>query len=326
MTAFLCHVLGMGCPERSSLGPVQRSLGSSADLSVQWPWPGPCTNRRVRQCTDGVACLAANSTKTRWVRFIWWQLVPVNRDIAAFMLCQKTLNWVSFPTLVHTFVLGDSEGNRNTYLNLVSLTSVRVFVLGDSKANRIQAHVPVQSVLLWASENNFLKREKKAKLFQCTYQGSNVSTRLSPCLVNTDTAFSRSRNWRLLRNETPARQNPQPVIFVLVIDSVPPYPEVTLCNSHNDKVQWWTKQDPHHDLITLDLFWWWQCNVRNSLPLPRRLRPDITVMDDWVLKTIPFLSSPTLFDLSICLYLSLETTWCLSAFIHIPHKEAILIW
>ena len=197
MTAFLYHVLGVGCPERSSLGPVQRSLGSSADLSVQWPWPWPCTNRRVRQCTDGVACLTANSTKIRWVRFIWWQLVPINRDIAAFMLCQKTLNWVSFPTSVHVFVLGDSEGNGNSYLNPVSLTSVCVFVSGDSKANGIQAPVPV---LLWASEKKKFFKEK-AKLFQCTYQGSNVSTRLSPCFVNTDTGFSRSRNWRLLRNE-----------------------------------------------------------------------------------------------------------------------------
>ena len=119
---------------------------------------------------------------------------------------------------------------------------------------------------------------------------------------------------------------PQPVIFILVIDSAPLYPEVTLCNSQNDKIQWLTRQDPHRDLFTLDLFWWWQCNNGNSLPLPCRLRPAITVMDDWVWKTIPFLSSPTLFDLGICLYLSLETTWCLSAFIHIPHKEAILMW
>ena len=125
----------------------------------------------------------------------------------------------------------------------------------------------------------FFKEKKKAKLFQCTYQGSNISTRLSPCLVNTDTGFSRSRNWRLLRNETPARREPQPVIFILVIDSAPPYAEVTLCNSHNDKIQWLTKQDPHRDLFTLDLFWWWQCNVRNSLPLHCHLHPDITVMD-----------------------------------------------
>ena len=191
---------------------------------------------------------------------------------------------------MHVFVLSDSEGNRNRYLNPVSLTSVRVFVSGDSKANRIQASVPV---LLRVSEIIlFFLREKKAKLFQCTYHGSNISTRLSPCLVNTDTGFSRSRNWRLLRNETPARREPQPVIFILVIDSAPPYPEVTLCNSQNDKSQWLTKQDLHRDLFTSDLFWWWQCNVRNSLPLHCRLHPDITVMDDWVLKTIPFLSSP----------------------------------